>query len=56
MAGERYFESLCNINWHLLPLADQKTLNILMSAAIQPKPITIVIKEINLGLFVEVKP
>lgn len=58
MAGEKYFECLCNINWRLLSLADHKSLSILLIAAFQPKPLTIctkVIRKLDIFLFKEVK-
>lgn len=54
LKGDKYYENLCNISWHLLSLSDQKSLSLLLVTAIRPKSITMGIKVLNLQSFLEV--
>lgn len=55
MAGDKHYTSLCNINWHLLSLSDQKSISLMMVFAIQPKPITMILKVLNVESFLKVR-
>jgi hypothetical protein len=52
--GDKYFKNLCNISWHELSLSDQKSLSIMMSAAIEPLKISTNLTVLDLQSFVDV--
>jgi hypothetical protein len=55
IAWDRYFNELTRINWNLLSLEDQKSFSILLVPTINPKSITMVLKDLKLETFLEVR-
>ncbi|CRK97284.1 CLUMA_CG010679, isoform A, partial [Clunio marinus] len=54
VAGDNYYNHLCNISWHMLSVSDQKSVLLLLVSAINPKKITAGLAVLQLQTFIEI--
>jgi hypothetical protein len=53
--GENYYRDLCGISWHLMPISNQKSIQMIMSFSVKPRQLSAGFKILNMETFVDVK-
>jgi hypothetical protein len=53
--GENYYLGICKVSWHLMPVSDQKSIQMIMNFAAIPRQLSAGLKILDMETFVDVK-
>lgn len=54
MKGDKFYDDVCKLPWHLMSVTDQKSIQMIIGYASKPKQLSAGVKILNMETFVEV--